>query len=185
MKHWILVTLVAAASAACLNGSGASIEGPLTAGNIERLVTDKEVQDHGRNGLKVEHTVLDLKQRAAAEPDVDLSNVDAWYGLEFSESVAGARLSVAIVDLTDPAAANSKFEEVRDEVLLVESDQGIGERFAGLSPQTAGFHTIVLFFVADKVAILTTTQTLTDYTPLVSSEQLVELARLIAPRLTP
>ena len=80
------------------------------------------------------------------------------------------------------ADGTARFERLAEGLGLVESEQGIGQRFAGLSPQTAGVHTIVLFLVDDKAILLTSTFTLTDRAPLLSSEALVELARLVATR---
>ena len=148
------------------------------------LLTADEVEEYGRDDLDVEADVVGFMERAR-ESGARIENVEDWVGVDYAERVDGSRLNFALMDLVDSPSANARFDELVEEFFLVESEQGIGERFAGLAPNTGGVHTIVMFLVGDKVTVITTTVALTDSRPLMTSEQLVEVARLVAPRIIP
>ncbi|MDA0798468.1 MAG: hypothetical protein O2826_02795 [Chloroflexi bacterium] len=178
------VALIALLLVACGGQAGHEVQGAINVDNVAFLLTESEVEDHGRDGLDVHGDVIGFMDRAR-EGGAELENIEDWVGIDYAESVDGARLNFAVLDLIDEASADARFGTIAEEFLLVESEQGIGERFAGLAPKVSGVHTVVMFLVGDKVTVITTTVSLTDNQPLMESEQLVEIARLVAPRIIP
>ena len=169
--------------AGCSSGDkGEAVAGLITADNIGSLLTASEVDAVARDDVDVQSVVVDLLGREEMERIPELTDIETWFGIDFGETVDGSRMVLSVVDHVDAAGATARFERLAEGLGLVESEQGIGQRFAGLSPQTVGVHTIVLFLVDDKAILLTSTFTLTDRAPLLSSEALVELARLVAIR---
>ena len=170
--------------AACGSDAGHEVQGAIGTDNVGFLLTASEVEEHGRDGLDIQVDVIGLMDRAR-EAGADIDDIDDWVGIDYAESVDGARLNFALIDLIDSPSAHARFDDLVQEFALVESEQGIGERFAGLAPIAGGVHTVVMFLVGDKVTVMTTTTSLTDREPLMTSEQLVELSRLVAPRIIP
>jgi hypothetical protein len=183
-KRALSVVLIALLLAACGSQAGHEVQGTISVDNVAFLLTESEVEDHGRDGLDVHGDVVGFMDRAR-EGGGDLENIEDWVGIDYAESVDGARLNFAVLNMTDEPSASGRFDTIAEDFLLVESDQGIGERFAGLAPNVAGVHTVVMFLVGDKVTVITTTVSLTDNQPLMTSEQVVEIARLVAPRIIP
>lgn len=172
-------------AAACGEDVGQPVGGRITTENILLLLTASEVNVHGRDGAKVESTVVD-RMAAAVEAGVDdVELIESWTEVDYAERPDGARVKLTVIDHTDATAASARFDLAVRELALVESDQGIGDRFAGLAPKTGGFDTIVLVLVGDKTLLFTTLVALTDPTPIVDSEGLVDLSRLVAPRVLP
>jgi hypothetical protein len=169
---------------ACGGEAGHEVAGAITVDNVGFLLTESEVEDHGRDGLDVEVAIVGFMDLAEAG-GTELENVDDWVGIDFGETVDGARVNLALIDLVDAPTAHARFDELAEEFFLVESEQGIGERFAGLAPKGAGVHTIAMFLIGDKVTVMTTTTSLVESRPLMESEQLVEIARLVASRIIP
>jgi len=183
---------VALLSTAATNLEANALHRALTVRNIENVTATDEVERLGRQGLNVIHAIVDFQTAAWAAGEVAPARVQEWLGLEFAEgfdddgNASGSTLTVSVVDLVNVGAADIQFDEVRDEVQLVESEQGIGDRFAGLAPRIPGLHTIVLIRVGDKVIVMTTsTVEDSDPEPLLTSEALVELARIVAKRFEP
>lgn len=183
LRLLLIVSLVLLV-AACGSDEGREVRGSITIDNVGFLLTPSEVEDYGRDDLEIEASVVGFMDRAR-ESGTNIEGVEDWVGVDFAQGVDGSRLNFALMDMTDAAGAHRRFDELVEEFILVESEQGIGERFAGLAPNTGGVHTIVMFLVGDKVTVITTTTSLTDGRPLLASEQLVELARLVAPRIIP
>jgi hypothetical protein len=183
--RFIAIATLALLAAACSTDEGEPVSGLITADNIALLLTAGEVDAVARDDVDVKSTVVNLLDRAEAERLDELAEVETWFGVDFAETVDGSRMVLSVVDHVDAVAGTARFEDIVAELGLVESQQGIGQRFAGLSPRTAGVHTIVLFLVDDKAVVLTTTFTLTDNFPLLESEAVVELARLVATRFIP
>lgn len=188
----LALVVMALLSTAATNQTAGALHRAITIENIQHLVGDDEVERLGRPGLDVVHGILDLLSAAHDAGDISLAGVEEWLGLEFAQAYdeddnpVGSTLTVAAIDLVNTPTADAKFEEIRGELFLTESDQGIGDRFAGLAPKVPGLHTVVLFRTDDKVVVMTTsTAGETDPEPLLSSEALVDLARLVAPRLEP
>ena len=185
--RWMGIVAVCLLTSGATNLTADALYRGLTVTNIQRVLTDEDVERF-TNGVDVQHQELDLLSSAIYAGDVDLSNVDDWLGLEFAQGfddnggATGAGVIVSVIDLTDVNAANTHFDELRDELQLVESEQGIGDRFAGLAPQVTGFHTVVLFRVRDKDVLMTSSTTDAQPDPLVTSEGLVDLARIAAQR---
>jgi len=161
------------------------VNGAVTSANILDLLTTSEVNDYARKGTSVESTVVDRMQSAIDAKIDNIDSIKSWIEVDYGERPDGGRVKFTLIDHTDTAAANTMFDLVISESLLVESDQGIGDRFAGLSPQADGLHTIVLVLVADKTFLITTVLTLTDQVPLLNSDSLVKLSRMVAPRIIP
>ncbi len=181
----LVVASLALLAAACGSDEGVPVGGLITADNISSLLTASEVEAVARDDVDVKSTVVNLLGRAEAERLEQLVDVETWFGVDYAETVDGSRMVFSVVDHVDSAAGTARFESMVEEFGLVESEQGIGQRFASLSPQDAGVHTIVLFLVDDKTVILTTTFTLTDNFPLLEPDAVVELARLVATRFIP
>jgi hypothetical protein len=179
-----LAVIVMAFAVAC-GGTGQPVSGTVTSANILDLLTTSEVNDHARKGTKVESAVADRMQNAIHAEIDNLDSIESWIEVDYGERPDGGRVKFTLIDHADAVAANTMFDLVISESLLVESDQGIGDRFAGLSPQVDGLHTIVLVLVADKTFLITTVLTLTDQVPLLDSVSLVELSRMVAPRIIP
>lgn len=172
-------------AAACGEDVGQPVSGRITPENILFLLTASEVNVHGRDGAKVESTVVD-RMAAAIEVGVDdVELIESWTEVDYGERPDGARVKLSVIDHIDATAASARFDLVIRESGLVESEQGIGDRFAGLAPKTGGVDTVVLVLVGDKTLLLTTLTALTDPTPIVDSEGLVDLSRLVAPRILP
>jgi hypothetical protein len=186
-QHWcpLLIAIFALLAAACSIDEGEPVSGLITADNINLLLTADEVNEVSRDGSEATSTVVDLFGRAEAEQLDELADVETWFGVDYAETVDGSRMVLSVADHVDSAAGTAHFESVVKELGLAESEQGIGQRFAGLSPLTSGIHTIVFFLVEDKTVVLTTTFTLTDNFPLMESDALVELSRLVSTRLMP
>jgi len=186
-QQWrsLLIAVFILLVAACSVDEGEPVSGLITADNINLLLTADEVDEVARDGSEATSTVVNLFGRAEAEHLDELADFETWFGVDYAETVDGSRMVLSVADHVDSTAGTAHFESVVEELGLVESEQGIGQRFAGLSPLTSGIHTIVLFLVDDKTVVLTTTFTLTDNVPLMEPEALVELARLVATRLIP
>lgn len=178
------LVLIGSLAAACAGEAGHEVSGAIGVENVGFLLTADEVEEYGRDGLEIEANIVGYMDRAR-ESGANVESTDDWVGIDFAESVDGARVNFALIDLVDGPSAHARFDELAEEFILVESDQGIGERFAGLSPQTGDLHTITMFLVGDKVVVITTTTSLVESQPLLTSEQLVEIARLVAPRIIP
>jgi hypothetical protein len=183
-KHVLLLAILALLLVSCSSKVGQEVHGTITTENVGFLLAPSEVDEHGRDGLSVYGDVVSFMDRAQ-ESGADIKNIEEWVGIDFAESVDGARFNFSLLDMVDPESANARFSSLSEEFLLVESDQQIGERFAGLAPKIGNLDTVVIFLVRDKVALMTTTTSFTEYSPLMTSEQLVEIARLIAPRIIP
>lgn len=184
--HMLALTMVITTLlvAACGDKPGHAIQGDINTDNVGFLLTPSEIEQHGRNGLDIDADIIGLIDRAR-DTGADVDDLDDWVGIDYAESVDGARLNLALMDLIDSPSAHARFDDLRQEFMLVESEQEIGERFAGLAPITGGVHTITMFLVGDKVTVMTTTTSLTDRQPLMTSEELVELTRLVASRIAP
>ena len=180
----LTMVIIALLGVACTDKPGHTVQGEITTNNVGFLLTASEIEQHGREGLDIDVDVIGLIDRAR-DTGADVDNLDDWVGIDYAESVDGARLNLALMDLIDSPSAHARFDDLIQEFILVESEQGIGERFAGLAPITGGVHTITMFLVGDKVAVMTTTTSLTDRQPLMTSEELVELTRLVASRIDP
>ena len=180
----LLIIALALLAVACGSDEGREVQGTITIDKVGFLLTPGEVEDYGRDDLEIEADVLGFMDRAH-ENGANIKGIEEWVGIDFAQSVDGSRLNFALMDMTDAAGAHGRFDALVEEFILVESVQGIGERFAGLAPNAAGVHTIVMFLVGDKIIVITTTTSLTDRQPLLASEQLVEVARLVAPRIIP
>jgi hypothetical protein len=178
------IVIIALLAAACGNEAGHEVQGSISTDNVGFLLTASEVEEHGRDGLNIQADVTGLMDRAR-EAGLPIEDIEDWVGIDYAESVDGARLNFALLDLIDAPSAHARFDDLASEFVLVESNQWIGERFAGLAPIAGGVHTIVMFLVGDKVTVMTTTTSLTDMEPLMTSEQLVEISRLVAPRIVP
>jgi hypothetical protein len=180
----IPLVLMALLVAACGGETGHDVQGAIGIDNVASLLTDSEIEEHGRGDLDVSSVVVSFMDRAR-ESGADLENTEDWVGIDFAESVDGSRLNFALLDMTDSVSANSRFDDLAEEFFLVESEQGIGDRYAGLAPRVGSVDTVVMFLVGDKIAVITTTISLTDNQPLMSSDSLVDIARLVAPRIIP
>ncbi|MDA1096679.1 MAG: hypothetical protein O3B84_05425 [Chloroflexi bacterium] len=185
MKRYAFFAVIVLAFAVACGGAGRSVSGTITAGNILDLLTTSEVNEHAREGTNVDSTVVDRMQSAIEIAVENLGSIESWTEVDYGERPDGGRVKFTVIDHTDNAAANARFDLVISESGLVESDQNIGDRFAGLAPQSSGIHTVVLVLVGDKTVLMTTVLTFTDQVPLVDSEGLVELSRLVAPRILP
>ena len=185
MRCNALVAAIVLALAVACGGTGQSVSGTITGQNILDLLTTSEVNEHAREGTRVDSAVVDRMQNAIDAGVEDLESIESWTEVDYGERPDGGRVKFTVIDHVDSAAANARFDLVISESGLVESNQGIGDRFAGLAPQIGGIHTIVLVLVGDKTILMTTVLALTDPVPLVDSEGLVELARLVASRVLP
>jgi hypothetical protein len=183
-KQVFLIGIFALLLASCNGRVGHEVHGTITTANVGFLLTEFEVNEHGRDGLSVYGDAVSFMDRAE-DSGADIENIDEWVGIDFAESVDGARFNFSLLDMVDPESADTRFSEIAEAFVLVESEQGIGERFAGLAPQIGNVDTVVMFLVRDKVTLMTTTTSFTESSPLMTSEQLVEIARLVAPRIIP
>lgn len=184
MKPAFLAGIFLTLALAC-GSTGQPVHGEITTENILELLTTSEVNDYARDDTDVRSAVIDRMQTVIDAEVDNVEAIEAWIEVDYGERPDGGRVKFTVIDHVDNPAANERFDLVISESGLVESDQGIGERFAGLAPQTIGVHTIVLVLVADKTILMTTILSLSDPQPLVDSEGLVELARLVAPRILP
>jgi len=184
VKHALSIALIALLLSSCSSEVGREVRGAITTENVGFLLTESEVDEHGREGLSVYGDSVSFINRAR-ENGADIENIEAWVGIDFAERVDGARFTFSLLDMVNPESAGARFSDFVEEFMLVESEQGIGERFAGLAPKIDHLDTVVMFLVADKVALMTTTISLTERSPLMTSDQLVEIARLVAPRIIP
>ncbi len=182
MNRVFVVALLASLAMACGGQSGHNVQGAIGTENVAFLLTESEIEAHGRDGLDVYGDVFGFMDRAR-ESGANIEDVEAWVGIDYAESVDSSRVNFALMDMVDLLSAHARFDEITQDFLLVESEQGIGDRFAGLAPKSGNVDTIVMFLVADKVVVITTTTSLVDRHPLMTSEQLVEIARLVAPRI--
>jgi hypothetical protein len=183
-RHAFLAATIISLAIAC-GATGQPVSGMINSENILDLLTTSEVNEYARDDTKVRSAVIDRMQTVIDAEVGDVKSIYAWTEVDYGERPDGGRFKFTVIDHVDNAAANARFDLVISESGLVESDQGIGERFAGLAPQTGGVHTVVLVLVRDKTILMTTILTLTDRLPLVDSAGLVELARLVAPRILP
>ncbi len=183
-KHVLSIAILALLLAACSGDVGQEVRGTITTANVGFLLSESEVDKHGRDGLSVYGDAVSFMDRAQ-ENGANVEGIEEWVGVDFAESVDGARFNFSLLDMVDAETAGTRFDQIAEEFLLVESEQGIGERFAGLAPKVGNVDTVVMFLVGDKVTLMTTTTSLIDSSPLMTSDQLVELARLVAPRIIP
>ena len=109
----------------------------ITADNIGSLLTASEVDAVARDDVHVQSVVVDFLGREEAERIPELTDIETWFGVDFAETVDGSRMVLSVVDHVDAAGGTARFERLAEGLGLVESEQGIGQRFAGLSPSLA------------------------------------------------
>jgi hypothetical protein len=87
VKHALSIALIALLLSSCSSEVGREVRGAITTENVGFLLTESEVDEHGREGLSVYGDSVSFINRAR-ENGADIENIEAWVGIDFAERVS-------------------------------------------------------------------------------------------------
>ena len=175
-----------------LNLSGISVApSPTTSGmalpedKFRDLMTIEDVETRLTAKVSLKAEFRDFKDMAGRVEPSQVKNIDSWYGLIIEAADGGPGITFSVIDFNSESSAEDHFVAVMSETSVLRQmtpPPPIGVISGQAEVNAEGIGSMLVFMSGDKVVSMHTMQS-EGQAPLVSLEDLEELAALVMSRL--
>ena len=153
----------------------------LTEDKFRDFITIEDVENRLSAEVSLNAALTDFKDMAGRVDPSQVENMDSWYGMIFEAADGGMTFSV--IDFDSQSSAEDHYVAVMSETsVLQQMTPPIGDISAQVEVNAEGIGSMLVFMSGDKVVSMHTMQS-EGQSPLLSLEDLVELAALVVSRL--
>ena len=155
----------------------------LTEDKFRDLITIEDVVNRLNAKVSLKAEVRDFKEMAGRADPSQVEKMDSWYGMTIEAADGGPGMTFSVVDFDSKSSAEDHFVGVMSETsVLRQMTPPIGDISGQVEVNAEGIGSMLVFSSGDKVISMHTIQS-EGQPPLVSLEDLEELAALVASRL--
>ena len=156
----------------------------LTEDKFRDLITvEEDVETHLSVKVSLKAEFRDFKDMAGRAGPSQVEKIDSWYGMTIEAADGGPGMTFSVVDFDSESSAEDHFVAVMSETsVLRQMTPPIGDISARVELNAEGIGSMLVFTSGDKVVSMHTMQS-EGLSPLVSLEDLEELAALVMSRL--
>ena len=155
----------------------------LTEGKFRDLITIEDVEKRLSAKVSLKAELRDFKEMAGRADPSQVEKMDSWYGITIEAADGGPGMTFSVVDFDSQSSAEDHFVTVMSETsVLRQMTPPIGLISGQAEVNAEGIGSMLVFMSGDKVVSMHTMQSEGE-APLVSLEDLEELAALVVSRL--
>ena len=155
----------------------------LTEADFRDLITIEDVERRLSAKVSLKAELRDFKEMAGRADPTQVQNMDSWYGMTIEAADGGPGMTFSVVDFDSRSSAEDHFIAVMSETsVLRQMTPPIGTISGQVEMNAGGIGSMLVFMSGDKVVSMHTTQA-EGQSPLLTLEDLEELAALVVSRL--
>ena len=155
----------------------------LTEDKFRDLITIEDVETRLSVKVSLKAEIRDFKEMAGRVDPSQVEKMDSWYGMTIEAADGGPGMTFSVVDFDSQSSAEDHYVAVMSETsALRQMTPPIGDISGQVEVNAEGIGSMLVFSSGDKVVSMHTMQS-EGQTPLVSLEDLDELAALVVSRL--
>ena len=155
----------------------------LTEDKFGDLITIEDVEKLLGVKVSLKAELRDFKEMAGRADPSQVEKMDSWYGMTIEAADGGPGMTFSVIDFDSKSSAEDHFVAVMSETsVLRQMTPPIGDISGQVEVNAEGIGSMLVFSSGDKVVSMHTMQS-EGQSPLVSLEDLEELAALVVSRL--
>ena len=155
----------------------------LTEDKFKDLITVEDVETRLTAKVSLKAEFRDYKDMAGRADQSQVEKIDSWYGTTIEAADRGPGMTFSVIDFDSESSAQDHYGTVTAETsALQEMPSPIGDTSSQVEVNAEGIGSMLVFMSGDKVVSMHTAQS-EGQSPLVSLEDLEELAALVVSKL--